>query len=96
MLINKYDPSVGLPFVDIGNLAVETGSPFLPIELTGLTQEQIAAGLAVASMPVTRAVVAWANYFSAAICVSDHQRPGAVCKSAGVLQADAKLGLKRP
>jgi Domain of unknown function (DUF929) len=95
-LMNQYDSFGGVPFVDVGNLAVEAGSPFLPTALGGASQDQIGAHLTVASNPVTRAIVAWANYFTAAICSSDHERPNTVCKSPGVVQADVKLGLARP
>ena len=95
-ILQQYDTYQSWPFMDIGNVAFISDSPFNPVALDGLTQAQIGANLANASNPVTRAIVAYANYVTAGVCAADHQRPGSVCRSAGVLQADLKLKIPRP
>jgi Domain of unknown function (DUF929) len=96
VLIRKYDSLGAWPFMDLGNFAFVEQSPFDPYILIDQTQDQIGAQLRVASNPETRAIVAWANYLSASICASDHERPASVCRSAGVLRADVRLKLPRP
>ena len=95
-LVQKYNPNQAFPFVDVGNLAFVVSSAYDPGSLAGMTRDQIAGGLHLATRPVTRAIVASANYLSAAICASDGEAPAIVCRSAGVLRADAALGVHKP
>ncbi len=85
----KYFPDYAgsLPFLDFGNRFVVAGPSYEPGILAGLSREQIAADLADPSKPTTAAIVATANYLTAAICAIDGQRPASVCKSAGVTGA---------
>ncbi len=98
-LMARYDRATGpgqgplLPFVDVGNRAVVTGGDFSPSILQQLTNTQIATALDDAKDPVTQAVVATANYLSAAVCEADGQRPVSVCTSTGVSAAASALGL---
>lgn len=92
-LNQKYNPEQFFPFLDIANSEILAGSSFDPSTLAGLTQGAIAADLTNASNPVTQAIVTESNYFSAAVCAADHDRPNAVCSSAGVMAADKKLHL---
>ena len=91
---HALDPSMTLPFVDVANRVVAPEAAFSPVTLVGLSRDQIAGGLTDATNPVTRSIVASANYLSAAICLSDHQRPGSVCGSSGVVAAGRALGLR--
>ncbi len=96
LLVQKYNSQGEFPFVDIGNLTFMLGANFDPGPLLGLRQGEIAANLVNPSNPVTRAIVATANYYSAGICASDGEHPGKVCTSSGVIRADRALGLPRP
>lgn len=92
-LVQKYNPEGYFPFLDIENRAILTGSAYDPASLQGLTQASIAGDLTDPTNAVTKAIVAEANYLSAAVCASDHERPKAVCTSSGVEAADTALGL---
>jgi len=94
LLFNKYGMG-SLPFFDVGNLSFINQGAFTPAAIAGMTDAQIANGLSTASGAVARAIIASANYFSAGICASDGEKPGSVCKSAGVIKADVASGLPR-
>lgn len=81
------------PFVDVDNRFLIDGASYSPAILQGQSRSQIAAGLATANSPVTRAIVATANYLSAAVCATDGDKPASVCTGAGVAAADRALGL---
>jgi len=98
-IMDEYDKATGpgqtplLPFVDIANRAVVTGGDFSPSILQELSNTQLATALHDAKDPVTQAIVATANYLSAAVCEADGQRPSSVCTSTGVTTAASALGL---
>jgi hypothetical protein len=94
--------SAGIPFVDIGNRFVSSGAPgaFTPVSnaLQGnaLTHTQIANAIKDPTSPIGNAMganllVGQANYFSAAICAVDGNKPASVCSSKGVMAAGALL-----
>jgi hypothetical protein len=85
----KYFPanSGTYPFVDVGNRVVMSSASFDPDVLQALSRDQIADDLSNATSPVTKAIVATANYFTAAVCLIDGGAPRAVCKSPRVLQS---------
>lgn len=95
-LVNAYNPNGDFPFLDVGNLAFVNASQFDPYALAGLSQTTIANNLTVPSNPVTRAIIAEANYLSASICAQDGEKPVSVCVSVGVKRADTALGLRQP
>ncbi len=76
-----------VPFVDVGNKAVVSGSAFSPTVLAGLDRTTIAGNLDDPASPPTQDIVAAANDLTAAICSTTDQRPGAVCSSRGVREA---------
>ena len=87
--VAKYVPDNPgtFPFVDFANRVVIVGAGYDPGQLQGLTRAQIAAVLSNASSPVTKSIVATANYMTAAICSLDGQKPANVCGSGGVIQS---------
>jgi thiol-disulfide isomerase/thioredoxin len=99
-LLAKYDrrtpgaPGGLVPFVDVANEAVVSGGQFSPSVLQDLNVNQIATGLTDPDDPATQAIVASANYLSAAICHADGGMPARVCTSAGVADAASALGLR--
>ena len=104
-IFKKYDTSTyikgitssqdgSIPFLSIGNQYLVSGSSFTPAALTGLTRSQIASGLSDPTSPVTAAIIASANYETAALCVLTKNQPGNVCNSPGVKAAKKAMGLK--
>jgi hypothetical protein len=77
--------------LDVANRWVLNGAAFAPGVLTGLSQDQIAGYLTTPTTPLTQAVLTAANEISATICAVDHQRPANVCRTRGVVAADAAL-----
>jgi thiol-disulfide isomerase/thioredoxin len=81
------------PFVDLGNKALVSGADYTPGLLSGLSRSQIAARLNDPRNPVTQAIVASANYLSAAICLAIGDR-APVCGTKGVSAAMNALTLQ--
>lgn len=94
-LLRRYrrssSPTAVAPFLDVDNQAVQVGGLFSPAVLQQLSMSQIATGLADPKDPATQAIVAAANYLSAAICDADGGRPASVCTSKGVQAAQAAM-----
>ncbi len=91
--VATYSPgSRTFALVDVGGRWVLAGASFTPGALDGLTQSQIAGDLTSPASPLAQAVLASANEISAAICSVDQERPGSVCHSRGVMEADRLLG----
>jgi hypothetical protein len=80
---------ISFPFVDINNLAIISGASYDPAILAGQDWSEIAGNLTDTTNPATQAIIATANYMSAAICASTKGAPSTVCNSSGV-QAAAK------
>jgi hypothetical protein len=76
---------------DVANKFVLSGSSYSPAVLDGMSQSQIAGYLGTPTAPLTQAIVAAANELTATICAVDGQKPGAVCQSRGVQEADELL-----
>jgi hypothetical protein len=94
--------SSGIPFVDIANRYLASGSPqeFVTVATAlqgdALTHAQIANALKDPSSPIGKAMdakvlIGQANYFSAAICDSNGNKPASVCSSKGVMAAASVL-----
>ncbi|MGH7903674.1 MAG: DUF929 family protein [Candidatus Dormibacteraceae bacterium] len=90
-LINKYDQSGYIPFLDMGNRYTTTGG-WIPSMLAGKSWQQIAGDLANPQADSTRAIVGHANYLTAAICRVTGQKPGSVCATPLMRQLQARLG----
>jgi len=95
----KYFPGLAgssgnpIPFMSFANQFLVSGASYDPGVLSGQTREQIAAGLKSPSSPITQAIIASANYQTAAICTLTGGKPGKVCSSKGVKAAAKKMGL---
>jgi hypothetical protein len=85
---------ISFPFLDVGNKVLFSGSTYQPPVLTGLTQAEIAGGLTDPTNPVTRSIIATANYLTAAICACAPGAPASVRDSPGVQAAATALGLR--
>jgi thiol-disulfide isomerase/thioredoxin len=90
-LVDKYDPSQGIPFIDIGGKYVISGASYDPAVLQGKTQAQIAAALSAPSSAIANGVDGTANVITAALCAATGGKPANVCTAPGVVQATARL-----
>jgi hypothetical protein len=83
-----------IPFLSFGNKYLVSGSSYSPTTLAGSTRAEIAAALDNATSPVTQAIIASANYQTAAICSLTKEQPANVCTSSGVTTAAKAMGIK--
>jgi thiol-disulfide isomerase/thioredoxin len=96
----KYIPGItanqnySIPYISIGNQFIVSGASYTPLALANLTRSQIAAGLSDPTSPITDAIIASANYQTAALCTITKNQPGSVCTSSGVKAAKKVMGLK--
>ena len=104
-LVTKYDNSKwiktltatergSIPFITYANQYLVAGASYTPATLQGLTRGAIAAGLSDPTSPVTDAIIASANFQTAAFCTLTKNQPGTVCTSSGVAAAKKVMGLK--
>lgn len=104
-LVEKYDTGkyiTGLsssdgnpiPFMTFDNKFLVSGASYSPDTLSNLTRTDIALGLSDSTSPVTDAIVASANYQTAAICSLTNNMPANVCTSSGVLAAKKAMKIK--
>jgi Domain of unknown function (DUF929) len=82
-----------LPFLDVANRIVVSGSGFSPALLDGLSIQQIATDLQDPTSEVTEALLGSANQITAAICSATGQRPADVCSTPAVRTTSERLGL---
>ncbi|MDT4893222.1 MAG: hypothetical protein QOE97_2257 [Pseudonocardiales bacterium] len=90
-LMTKYDPSGGIPFIDIGGKFLISGASYSPAVLQGKTQAQIAAALTDPTSAIAKAIDGTANVITAAVCASTGNQPASVCTAPGVVAAAARL-----
>ena len=83
-----------IPFITMDNKFLMSGASFSPDTLTNLTRSAIATGLTDSSSPVTDAIIASANYQTAAICSLTNNLPATVCSSSGVMAAKTAMKIK--
>jgi hypothetical protein len=104
-LIEKYDTpkyipgltkSEGspIPFITMDNKFLVSGASYSPDTLSNLSRTDIAAGLSDSSSPVTDAIIASANYQTAAFCTLTNNMPSNVCTSSGVMAAKKAMKIK--
>jgi hypothetical protein len=79
------------PFMTMGNQYLIAGAQYTPALLNNLSRDNIASGLSTASSPITAAIIASANYLTAAVCKLTHNQPAAVCSSSAVATANKTL-----
>ena len=91
-LMAKYDAEGSIPFLDIANRYVITGSSFSPQVLQGLSRSQIAADLSNPDSAVAQAIDGAANDITAAIASVTGNQPSSVGSSATIAAIAQKLG----
>ncbi len=83
------------PFVDYGGYYITIGGAYLPTNLQNVSWQIIAAGLGDSTNPATQDIIGTANQMTAAICLTDHQQPGAVCQLATIQQLEKKMPARK-
>jgi len=80
-LQSDYDPGTYIPYIDFGNKYAQVGnlSPLTPTMLDGLTWQQVATDMSNPSSSVGQAIIANANYETAAICTLTNNQPASAC-----------------
>ncbi len=91
-LVNQYDTSGSIPFVDFGNRYVFTGATYSPDTLVGMSWQAVADALAQPDSPQAKAILGSANLLTAAICKLTGDQPAAVCSSATIQAIEKTLG----
>ncbi|MBO0702825.1 MAG: DUF929 family protein, partial [Candidatus Dormibacteraeota bacterium] len=91
-LMSTFDSNNGIPFILIGGKFVAT-TPFVPQDLSGRNQEQIASNLSDPSQQTTKDIIGNANLMTATICSITGGAPSDVCQSPGVQKAGQLLGI---
>jgi uncharacterized protein DUF929 len=94
--INGLSSSDGnpIPFMTFDNKFLVSGASYSPDTLTNLSRSVIATGLSDPTSPVTDAIIASANYQTAAICSLTNNEPSNVCTSSGVMAAKSVMKIK--
>ena len=83
-----------IPFITFANQFLVAGASYSPTTLAGSSRSAIAAGLSNSTSPITQAIIASANYQSAALCTLSKQQPASVCATPGVKAADKVMRIK--
>lgn len=101
-LISTYDgppyfsSSGSIPFIDIGNRYVLSGSSYSPQVLLdsssqSLSWQDIANSLSDPTSPIAQNILGTANYLTAGICMMTQQQPANVCTGSAIQQIEQSL-----
>lgn len=96
-LIQTYDyppylsSQGGIPFIDIANKFISSGSYYSPTDLSGLTWNDIAGDVQNPNTKIAKDILGTANYLTAAICVATNNQPASVCTTTPVTQIEPTL-----
>lgn len=91
-LVNQYDTSGSIPFVDLGNRYAFSGATYLPDVLSGLSWQAVADALQQPDSPQAKAILGSANLITAAVCKLTADQPASVCASATIQAIEKTLG----
>lgn len=96
-LVDTYDSTGGIPFIDIGNRFLLQGASFAYTTLEDgmgnpLSWQQIASSLGDPRSPIAQNILGTANYLTAALCVVTGQQPENVCKASAIQRIEHSLG----
>jgi Domain of unknown function (DUF929) len=91
-LVNQYDTSGSIPFVDFGNRYAFDGAMYLPDVLGGMSWQAVADTLATPTSPQAKAILGSANLITAALCRLAADQPAAVCSSSTIQAIEKTIG----
>ena len=96
-LVSGYDAAPytdqpgAIPFVDLGNRYVFTGSTYQPDLIQGMSWQGIARSLREPSSAQAKAILGSANLITAAVCQLTAQQPAEACSSAPIEAIETQL-----
>ena len=92
-LVNQYDTTGSIPFVDFGNRYAFTGATYNdPGILDGMSWQAVADSLATPTSPQAKAILGSANLITAALCRLSSDQPPTVCTSATIQAVEKTIG----
>ena len=91
-LVNQYDTSGSIPFVDFGNQYAFNGAMYLPDVLSGMSWKAVADSLAQPASPQAKAILGSANLITAAICKLTTDQSVTACTSPTIQSIEKTLG----
>jgi hypothetical protein len=97
-LVSTYDTTPyststgGIPFQDLGNRYIVSGSGVNPVLLQGMTWQQIATTLTDTTSQVAQPIIGDANWLTAGLCKLTDGQPGSVCSAAPITSLEGQLG----
>ena len=87
-----YMQSAGaIPFIDVANKYVSSGSYYLPDTLVNLSWQDIATQMKQTDNNVSKGILGSANYLTAAVCASTQNKPSTVCNATYIQQIEKSL-----
>lgn len=91
-IVNQYDTSGSIPFLDFGNRYVISGATYQLDVLSGMSWQALADALAQANSPQAKAILGSANLITAAVCRLSADQPATVCSAASIQAIEKTLG----
>jgi uncharacterized Zn-finger protein len=91
-LVNQYDTSGSIPFVDFGSRYAFSGAMYLPDVLSGISWRAVADSLAQPTSPQAKAILGSANLITASVCKLTADQPASVCSSSAIQSIEKTLG----
>ncbi len=91
-LVNQYDTSGSIPFVDFGNRYAFSGAMYVPDVLAGMSWKAVADSLLNPSSPQAKPILGSANLITAAVCKLTGDQPAEVCSSSTIQSIEKTLG----
>lgn len=92
-IFSKYNPGGGIPFIDFGNISIQSGAPFMPQVLAGYDWNSIAGSLGNINSSVAQSIVGSADVFTAEICRMTNNTPSNVCSQPYITYALRAMGV---
>ena len=84
-----YMQSAGaIPFIDVANKYISSGSYYLPDTLVNLSWQDIATQMQQMDNNVSKGILGSANYLTAAVCASTQNKPETVCNANSIQQIE--------
>ena len=90
-LVNQYDTSGSIPFVDFANQYAFSGATYSPDVISGMSWQAVAGALQQPDSTQAKAILGSANLITASICKITGDQPASVCSSATIQDLEKKL-----
>ncbi|HEY0829502.1 MAG TPA: DUF929 family protein [Candidatus Dormibacteraeota bacterium] len=90
-LVNQYDTSGSIPFVDFANQYAFSGATYSPDVVSGMSWQAVSGALQQPDSTQAKAILGSANLITAAICKITGDQPASVCSSATIQDLEKKL-----